>query len=323
MRVRRNISMASIASWWGGARARWVIIAGVVAVTVIAGSATALASVPISAFSTVVLGDSYSAGEGVPNASGNFIPPTNTLLPLSKYDQCHRSYYAYSQDVAGTPGFPSASHIKFVACSFATISNFYHGNFLNHEPPQQSYLLYQGKPNTKIRLVMFTMGGNDIEFPAVMLWCVTHTNCQDYMAGPVEGLIDYTQPRLVRLYKQILIDAPNAKVFVLGYPSIVATHPSFACQLGGIQPGEAAWFAKVAVELDAAIGSAVRRVNSSRLHYVSALNAFAGGQACSRSGTTDGTYVNGEKIPPVYSFHPTRAGQEILASLIAHAVRKY
>ncbi len=167
------------------------------------------------------------------------------------------------------------------------------------------------------------MGGNDVEFPSVMLTCLVITNCQDTYDLAITALINHTEPRLRRLYQEILHDAPNAQVFVLGYPRILAPHPSYACQVAGIQPGEAAWFDRKAPQLDDAISHAVSEAgHPSRLHYVSTLNAFAGGEACSRSGSTGGAFMNGIVARhPVYSFHPNRAGQEILASLLAHAVR--
>jgi lysophospholipase L1-like esterase len=319
MRFPGSTRMTSIARRWIRARATWVILAMVVAATVIAGSATTWATASLGTFSTFALGDSYSAGEGVPDASGHFIPPTNTPK-----DRCHRSYYAYSQDVAGTRGFPSASNIVFAACSGAIIADFYHPNAHNHEPSQQSYLVNaNGSPNTSVRLVMLTIGGNDVEFPYVMATCLALPECQKVENPIITALINHTEPRLRQLYQRILHDAPNAQIFVLGYPKIIATHPSLVCQADGIQPGEATWFDRKAVELDAAVRLAVSEAGTpSRLHYISTLNAFAGGKACSRSGSTGGTYMNGIVARHyMYSFHPNKAGQEILASLLAHAVR--
>jgi lysophospholipase L1-like esterase len=213
----------------------------------------------------------------------------------------------------------------FWACSKALIADYTHTNADNNEPSQQSHLLTRsGSTNGAIKLVTLTMGGNDVEFPYVMITCLVITNCQNKENGIVTALIDHTEPRLRQLYQEILHDAPNAQVFVLGYPRIIDTKPSLACQAAGIQPGEAVWFASKAAELDTAISNAVIQAGDpSRLHYVSTLNAFSGGQACSRSGSTDGAYMNGV-VPGhllTYSFHPTESGQEILASVLAHAVR--
>lgn len=269
----------------------------------------------------VALGDSYSSGEGVPDASGKFISPTNTSSPR---DRCHRSFYAYSQDVAGTKGFPPESETAFWACSGAIIADYTHPNADNNEPSQQSHLLNpDGSPNSSISLVTLTMGGNDVEFPYIVSSCLAIVNCQFDYGLAITALINHTEPRLRRLYQGILHDAPKAQVFVLGYPRILATHPSYVCQVAGIQPGEATWFDRKASQLDAAISRAVSEAgHPSRLHYVSTLNAFAGGEACSRSGSTGGAFMNGIVARhPVYSFHPNKAGQEILASLLAHAVR--
>jgi lysophospholipase L1-like esterase len=268
----------------------------------------------------VALGDSYSSGEGVPDASGQFIPPSNSPSPN---DRCHRSYYAYSQDVIGNAGFPPATMTAFWACSGAIIADYTHPNAKNNEPSQQSHLLRpDGSPDSSIALVSLTMGGNDVEFPSVMFSCTRILKCEKLEDPIVTLLINHTEPRLAQLYGEILRDAPKARIFVLGYPRIVASIPSLKCQLAGIEPSEATWFNKKAAQLDNAISKAVSQVANARLHFVSTLNAFAGGEACSRSGSTGGTYMNGVDLTHIeYSFHPNQAGQEILASLLAHAVR--
>ena len=267
----------------------------------------------------VALGDSYSSGEGVPDASGQFIPPSNSPSPN---DRCHRSYYAYSQDVIGTTGFPSAAQTSFWACSGAIIADYTHPNADNNEPSQQSHLLNpNGTPDGRIRLVSLTMGGNDIQFPKVIAYCLTVPSCEIPEDPIVTKLINHTEPRLVTLYGQILHDAPKAQVFVLGYPRIIASVPSPPCMAAGIDAGEAVWFGAKAAQLDNAIKRAVSQVDAKRLHYVDTLKAFSGGEACSRIGSTSGTYMNGLMFRhPVYSFHPTKAGQQIFASLLAQAV---
>ena len=63
MHLRSRISVAGTARRWGSVRATWAIFAAVVAATVIAGSATAWATVPIGAFSKfTVQADTSSDG---------------------------------------------------------------------------------------------------------------------------------------------------------------------------------------------------------------------------------------------------------------------
>jgi lysophospholipase L1-like esterase len=261
----------------------------------------------------VALGDSYSSGEGVPNASGQFLPGTNVASPA---DRCHRSAYAYSQVVAGTVGFPPASATSFWACSGAIIADYYHANVNDHEPAQRSHL------NSSVTLVSLTMGGNDVEFPYIMGACLTLVNCQNAVGPAITLLINSTEPRLRALYSQILTDAPNAQVYILGYPRIVAASPSLVCQASGLQASETTWIDSKVAQMDAAISQAISEVKNPRLHYVSTLHAFDGGEACSTSGSTGGSYMNGIVAGhPFYSFHPNRAGQVLLASALAHAVR--
>jgi lysophospholipase L1-like esterase len=175
--------------------------------------------------------------------------------------------------------------------------------------------------------VTLTIGGNDVQFVPIAATCLAIADCQTKWGPIVTGLIAHTEPRLRKLYQEILRDAPNAQVYVLGYPHIIDKHPSLACQhvigYDGIQPDEAAWIARMVTKLDDAISQAVSEAGSpSRLHYVSTLNTFSGGEACSRSGSTGGAYMNGVVFRhPKYSFHPNRDGHVLLASALAHAVR--
>ena len=125
----------------------------------------------------------------------------------------------------------------FWACSGAIIADYTHSNAKNNEPSQQSHLLRaDGSPGSSIGLVSLTMGGNDVEFPSVMFSCSRIFKCQNIEDPIITGLINHTKPRLAQLYGQILHDAPKAQIFVLGYPHIIASSPSLACQLWGIEP---------------------------------------------------------------------------------------
>jgi lysophospholipase L1-like esterase len=254
----------------------------------------------------VDMGDSYSSGEGVPP----FIPGTDIAA-----NRCHRSTRSYSEDLSGTPGFPE--RLASFACSGANIANFYPGKGQYNE--KQGQLDELGSLNTNVSLVSLTVGGNDVEFRRILTTCVAIDACEIPLDLPTIWLIDKTVSRLGALYQAILAKAPHAQVYILGYPHFFSPHPSFYCN--GIDFTEAHWITAMEDRLNRGISSTINRLHNSRLHYVDTSSAFAGGELCSASHPV---YMNGIIAAHMeYSFHPTAAGQQRLADVLARAVRGY
>jgi lysophospholipase L1-like esterase len=249
----------------------------------------------------VALGDSYSSGEG----ASPFLQGTAT-----RSNKCHRSVHAYAERLRGTPGFPAT--LRFVACSGATIANFYARKGQYNEKSGQLSAL-----DGATALVSLTVGGNDVEFGPLIKSCVVATLCQLALNAPTRALIAHTTGRLDDLYRAVLSRASKAQVFILGYPHFFSSHPSLLCN--GIDASEARWVTKMEDALNNGIKKAIRQVGSRRLHYVDTATAFQGGELCSSKTPV---YMNGViKAHKEYSFHPTALGQKRLASRLAHAVR--
>jgi lysophospholipase L1-like esterase len=148
------------------------------------------------------LGDSFSAGQGV--------------SPFDDTSGCNRSTRAYPRLIdQGINDYdlvvpPSLS--AFVACSGATTSNVLNGQ--NGEGPQVDAL----RSDTK--LVTITIGGNDIGFADFVTKCL-YADCaavkQDYL-----DRIASLGTALNQVYNTILNDAPDATVYVLGYPELLS-----------------------------------------------------------------------------------------------------
>jgi hypothetical protein len=245
------------------------------------------------------LGDSYSSGEGAPP----FLPGSATDNKL-----CHRSYGSYAEDAYATSVFPT--YLEFVACSGAVTKNFYHGDGQRRDPGQADSL---GPADS---VVSFTIGGNDANFASVLKYCIKHIQCQNAKNKPERGAIKTTIGRLPKLYRTVLQDAPNAQVFVLGYPHFFSPSPSFSCNQIGRH--EALWMTKMEDLLDAGIKKQVSSIGSDRLHFVDTATAFHGGEECAAKHPI---YMNGVIARhPEYSFHPTLRGQAKLAARLEAAV---
>lgn len=218
-------------------------------VLVLATLVVALAAAPVRAQDTsrpfpfgvidyVALGDSYSAGEGV----YPYTHPTDT-----NFNSCHRSASAYPSLVTtwlekvqpdGSLGASDADvGLWHVACSGAVAPHLVQDAF-NAEPPQLA------TPTLGMAdLVTLTIGGNDMKFSAILNDCALNAplaSCQDAPASWVVGeasvdsafaglenrrtadvmpiLFARLRQRLQDTYMRIRVAAPNAGIYVLGYP---------------------------------------------------------------------------------------------------------
>lgn len=286
--------------WWTAAAAVLALLTALA----LEPSAVAAAQTPpvmtAASATYLALGDSYASGEGVEP----FLPGTD-----EPRNRCHRSTQAYSRLLAAAPGMPPAA--EFWACSGARIANFSPGRGQWDEAGQLEHL------NADTQLVTLSVGGNDLQFAKVLVTCLFTRNCNRTLALLAHVLLRRTEPRLGELYRQVLTRAGSAQVFVIGYPRFVAVQPTALCVLAGLEPAEARWLNTEVVDADAALHRIVDGIADPRLHYISTLDAFAGGEACSATPT----FVHG-LVPAhlAYSFHPTAAGQAALATRIRPAL---
>ncbi|MFB2583727.1 SGNH/GDSL hydrolase family protein [Herbiconiux liukaitaii] len=189
--------------------------------------------------SYVALGDSYSAGFG--------------LTPFSEVPAsgCFQALENYPHLVAAELGL----ELEDRTCSGAVTANI-------RDTPQVTITQAGTAPVQSASLsadtdvVTVTIGGNDLGFSTVAETCVAESatgplvldvlgvglaNCKDYYAPVVDGvevdrlkyLLDTTvAPALDETFALIEEKAPNAKVFVIGYPAItpdLAEVPAGGC----------------------------------------------------------------------------------------------
>jgi lysophospholipase L1-like esterase len=253
----------------------------------------------------VALGDSYSAGEGVPPfLAGSDVEGTN---------QCHRSEAAYPALVTETLGVEGVN----VACSGATIVDLLEGGLWNELA--QVALLHSG-----VEVVSVTVGGNDALFSGVMQGCVV-LDCVDLWTGggidTLDLLIDGLQAALVDLYEQIRERAPRSRVFVLGYPRLIADEGSWSptC-LDGIKRRERVWLRAKSDRLNLVIQAAAGEVDG--VFFVSVADTFEGHEACSQDpwirGLNQRLWRTNEIV---YSFHPNDQGHQALTKLLLQAIQ--
>lgn len=277
--------------------------------------ATVIFSQP-NAFTYAALGDSFSSGEGNPP----YQPGTN----VDGVNVCHRSQTKAYPDLLAND--VNATVFNFVACSGATTGNVTSasgnpGNGNDPEPLQTTAL------DASTNLVTITIGGNDIDFSDVLEFCVLFTcgaaNRFSDVLKHLSKTISLLQPALVRTYTAIKQAAPNATVYVLGYPDLVPPHPSGAanlitCVTSGLVGGSLGWLAPKQRQLQDVIQNAASAagVNWVDPNLKGAAYSFQGHTVCS-SNSWFIRPIN--RHPTSSSFHPTSTGQiELEQALLAN-----
>lgn len=285
------------------------------------------AFIPQPAGTYAMLGDSYSSGEG----AGVYDLAT-TRIGTGGKNMGHRSPLSYNRVfAAGTTTFRSAATQVDVACSGAVVQDYYigfrKGGKCANEDKQRLAL------NGGTSLVTLTFGGNDLDFAPIIKACVFHgfgwskATCQSQypnLEKKIRGLADPANSwGLPVLYKDILSDAPNAVVIVVGYPHLVrpGSDPNGGCSAGGkIVDTDRDWLNQMTDLLDGEIAAAAKQ---NGLAYISTSAGFDDHELCSASpwlkGSNDWTaLLNGRDPAETIQefFHPNAAGYAYEAQLV-------
>lgn len=269
----------------------------------------------------VALGDSYSAGLGIEPSTG---------LPAP---ECGQSQANYPHQLAAAYGLA----LTDLSCQGATTTDVVTGDPLSNNLPAQISGL-----SASTDIVTITIGGNDANFTGVTAACVALSangplasnqsvpNCKtaasqsgiDVLAANIAGPV--TQ-KLTATFAAIAQAAPNAKIFVVGYPSLFPeTLPEGGCfsQFG---TPNAYPFTNVDVPylhtLEVALDAAVQTTAASAgLSYVPTFASSFGHTPCAGAAA----YVNGITATEggIFpgSLHPNAAGTTFLTDSVSLAI---
>jgi lysophospholipase L1-like esterase len=270
----------------------------------LAGSPTAQArpahptpSAPVLNY--VALGDSYSAGVG--NAA-DYVPDSGICLRSSK---------AYSVLLA------ARSHklnLDFEACDGATTDTLISDQLL-------------GTPNTDVKTVTVTIGGNDVGAFAVLPDCMGLTDgvpgCSDTNKATVTDAVKNLLPaKMDVVLTRIHAAYPNARIYVGSYMELFGTRKT-ECKVGELNGQsfyvsytDKVWLNQMARKLNAAIRKAVHRADKTmRATFVNVAPIFNGHGLCDFArpwlGQLDATNLKS-------LLHPTARGQRAYA-IMFHA----
>ena len=244
------------------------------------------------------LGDSYSAGNGTPHASG----------------VCDRSPQAWPELVPGMVGGNAISaSVALLACSGAESNGSGAGDL-----PAQIAQLRGIKPAPS--LVTVTIGGDDgkskgVGFRNVLLACaVSDAACAVATETELSWIVD-DEPALLRQdFSAIKAADPSAILLAVGYPQIFPDNQG--CLV--FDKAEVPVLNDLAVTLDAAIASAAAQVPG--VEYVNASSAFSGHELCSAVPWVLSPLAFEPNTGLHDWLHPNMDGQNAIANVVAEFI---
>lgn len=241
----------------------------IAALALVGGATTAGAAETTAYDSYVALGDSYSSGVG----AGDY----------GDSGDCKRSANAYPQlyaDAAGVGDFRS------VACLGARTDDV---------------LSQADSLSADTDLVTLSVGGNDAGFVDVMVNCTTSSDqgCIDRVDEATSYVDDTLPGELDEVYDKVRANAPNAEVYVVGYPRFYEIGGS--CNAGLSDTKREA----INAGSDALAETISTRAEAAGFTFVDVRDEFSGHEICS-----DDWWLHSLTYPVDESYHPNQAGQK-------------
>lgn len=268
----------------------------------------------------VALGDSYTAGL--------------KLAPqVGEPKGCSRSGANYPSLVAKGLGLP-AGQFQDVSCSGARTGDLTGAQETDHgtNPPQLDAL------TAATRLVTVGIGGNDAGFMEVVKECAKEnlvdavkgivgatrasSPCREHYASggtdEVQRKVDAAGEQLGRILRDIKHRSPQARVYVIGYPTLLPSDPAGCRKVLGkaVAAGDLGFLSEKEQQLN---GMLKRRAEGAGAVFVDAAAPSAGHDMCAGEATR---WVEPPfPAPGLAAIHPNAKGQEAVAAVVLKAVR--
>ncbi|MFE2425868.1 SGNH/GDSL hydrolase family protein [Streptomyces sp. NPDC059373] len=273
---------------------------------------------PMSTDSYVALGDSYTAGPGIPDRTG-------TPAGCDRSDRNYPSLVARELDI-------QASDFRDMSCGGATINDLSGSQSTGDgaNPAQLSAL------SSRTRLVTIGLGGNDIGFSELVKRCAKSgifyyatgsgkytgddAPCQgQYVSGGTDEIqqrIRTAGERLADALKEVEHRAPQARVYVVGYPAILPSKSGNCGREMGLAPGDVAFLHHELQQLNTTLK---QRAEDAGIGYVDTYAPSVGHDACSAPETRwIEPFV---PLTPAAPVHPNARGERGMADAVLSAVK--
>ena len=273
----------------------------------------------------VVLGDSYSSGEG----TGGYHPKTRT-----DESRCHRSNFAY--------GGVLYDNVRNLACSGAVTKDlqesrvvYSYDKSLYYVPAQLEDLASLARSDAPPDLVMLTIGGNDMNFAGIAERCLRPlNNCTTFVDKTNFSALRNT---LVATYKQIdrVVNAQDvvkrrkgraAQIVVLPYVGLLPIDGPVDRCFVFISAKEAQAVNRFAAFLNSTIRHAVEDLRGRGRPFLfvpGVIGAFQPNHTLCEESASYGIYINAERRSGNLTefgyqelLHPNKRGHEAIARVI-------
>jgi len=260
----------------------------------------------------VALGDSYTAGPGIPDQTGGTAG-------------CEQSSSSYPRLVARSLRLELAD----MSCSSATIASLSApqstGDGTN--PAQLSAL------SAATTLVTLGIGGNDVGWSAVITKCTeldlipalmsgdtTSAPCQDYYnsggTDVIQQKIHAVAGRLAAALTQIRDRAPRARIYVVGYPDLLPAAGGACAHTVGITDGDITFLNDEELQLNGMLRQTAAAVGDG---YIDTYTPSEGHDACSAPASR---WIE-PLLPtaPAAPLHPNAVGEQGMADAVVQAIK--
>jgi lysophospholipase L1-like esterase len=240
------------------------------------------------------LGDSYSSGEGI---------PPYTDVP------CARSNSSFAYQIGN--GVPSPVMIACAGASTDDIDKTAQG------PGGTQLWELQSGTNRTNTLNTISVGGNDIGFTSEIKKCILADCTPDQSA--LRQKIAALTTRLVQVYEEIHTAAPDADIFVIGYPLLVAAPDQASCHnsttKSGLTTNEMTMIRTLGNQFHSVMQDAAQFDGVS---FVNGASTFQGHEACSKDQSAE--WINEVTTSDINgSFHPNQLGSAAYAKAVNEA----
>ena len=271
----------------------------------LAGALLAGSQLPVGAAapeSYVALGDSFTAGPGI---------PLQQLDPVG----CFRSDHNYPHLVARARG----TALRDPSCSGATTKDLGAPQPVlgGPNPPQLDAL------DSGVTTVSLQIGGNDMGFTEILYRCAAvlpvGTPCQDaYTSGGTDELsrrIAATAPQVAAALAEVRRRSPLARIFVVGYPAILPEVQAGCWPLLPIAPADVPYLRDKEKELNAMLATQAAAAGAT---YVDTYGPSIGHDACQLPGAR---WVEPlVPLSPAAPVHPNALGMQGMAAVLLQAM---
>jgi lysophospholipase L1-like esterase len=277
------------------------VLAGAMGMIAVLAASGLTACQPVVPDTYVALGDSYTAGPLILDQS---------LEPLG----CLRSNRNYPRIAKAKI---KAAKFVDVSCSGATTTHFANTQGVTPGPNQPQF----NALNANTKIVTIGIGGNDIGFSGIVQNCATldpfSKGCKpDYVVGGRDLLaerISATAPKIDAVLAETKKRAPNAKVFLVGYPTIVPETGSGCWPTVPIVASDIVYLRGVAKNLNAMLKA---RAQANGATYVDTATSSIGHDMCSSSRWVEAIVPTTDAAP----VHPNAKGMANTGNVVAGVI---